>query len=310
MRVRLLFVARERLSYALRESLPANRESRRTGTGHCHPVGSGAQGVSRMLPDLRFVIGAVMATALLGVTLFGLAAAMHISHQSKVGPLEASRLLAYAPENRHRIFDMPARRLDNPFANIPAEANPVPLQQPAEPIEPPAPPMQTAAAAAPAAQPDSPPQPAASDADTVDERAVVDPPLPPDGDDTGSGRRSRTGSSRRHAGRTGAGARRCIRATGRNATGSALACRRAGDRAGRRCPAGRQHPGDDRRRRNAQRAARQRSAVGRGSARKPAQAKRKRAARKAAKAKRPPVRRAAVQPQPLRPTRSPPPVTR
>ena len=50
-----------------------------------------------MLPDLRFVIGAVMATALLGVTLFGLAAAMHISHQSKVGPLEASRLLAYTP---------------------------------------------------------------------------------------------------------------------------------------------------------------------------------------------------------------------
>jgi len=157
------------------------------------PLEAARRGVSRMLPDLRFVIGAVMATALLGVTLFGLAAAMHISHQSKVGPLEASRLLAYAPENRHRIFDMPARRLDDPFANIPAaaipaplqqptEAAPVSLQQPAEPIEPSAPPMQTAAAAAPAAQPESPPQPAASDADTVDERAVVDPPLPPDGD--------------------------------------------------------------------------------------------------------------------------------
>ena len=131
-----------------------------------------------MLPDLRFVIGAVMATALLGVTLFGLAAAMHISHQSKVGPLEASRMLAYTPESRHRIFDMPARRFDNPFANIPAAANSVPLQQPAEPAEPQGAPTQTAAAE----QPESPPQPAASDADTVDERAVVDPPLPPDGD--------------------------------------------------------------------------------------------------------------------------------
>lgn len=139
-----------------------------------------------MIPDLRFVVGAVIATALLGVTLFGLAAAMHISHQSKISPLEASRLLAYTPESRHRIFDVPAPRLDSPFANIPAGPNPVPLQQPAEPA---APPQQTAAAAqsapdaqaSPAAQPASPPQPA-NDADTVDERAVVDPPLPLDND--------------------------------------------------------------------------------------------------------------------------------
>ena len=100
-----------------------------------------------MLPDLRFVIGAVLATALLGVTLFGLAATMHISHQSKIGPLEASRMLAYTPEGRHRIFDMPAPRFDSPFANIPADPNPVPLQQPAAPL---APPVQTAAVAQPA----------------------------------------------------------------------------------------------------------------------------------------------------------------
>ena len=145
-----------------------------------------------MLSDLRFVIGAVMATVLLGVTLFGFAAAMHISHQSKVGPLEASRMLAYTPESRHRIFDPPARRFDNPFANIPVAANPVllqqstvaipvlPAQQPAEPAEPQVLPTQTAAAAQSAAE--SPLEPAVSDADTVDERAVVDPPLPPDGD--------------------------------------------------------------------------------------------------------------------------------
>jgi hypothetical protein len=128
-----------------------------------------------MIPDLRFVVGAVIATALLGVMLFGLAAAMHISHQSKISPLEASRLLAYTPESRHRIFDVPAPRLDSPFANIPADPNPVPLQQPAEPA---AVPLQTAATAQPT--PDA--QPPASDADTVDERAVVEPPLPPDGD--------------------------------------------------------------------------------------------------------------------------------
>lgn len=145
-----------------------------------------ARRVTGMIPDLRFVVGAVIATALLGVTLFGLAAAMHISHQSKISPLEASRLLAYAPESRHRIFDIPAPRLDSPFANIPADPNPVPLQQPSEPAEPP---QQTAATAqpapdaqaSPAAQPASPPRPA-NDADTVDERAVVDPPLPLDND--------------------------------------------------------------------------------------------------------------------------------
>ena len=142
-----------------------------------------------MIPDLRFVVGAVIATAMLGVTLFGLAAAMHISHQSKISPLEASRLLAYTPEGRHRISAMPAPRFDSPFANIPADPNPVPLQQPA------APQPQTAATAQPTVdvqptadvrptpdvQPAANPAPA-NDADTVDERAVVEPPLPLDND--------------------------------------------------------------------------------------------------------------------------------
>lgn len=158
----------------IRKSLPAHRDLRPTGAE------AGARwkpraGVTRMIPDLRFVVGAVIATALLGVTLFGLAAAMHISHQSKISPLEASRLLAYTPESRHRIFDVPAPRFDSPFASIPADPNPVPLQQPAEPV---APVLQTAAAA----QPTLGVQPPANDADTVDERAVVEPPLPPDGD--------------------------------------------------------------------------------------------------------------------------------
>ncbi len=164
-----------------------------------------------MLPDLRFVLGALIATALLGVTLFGLAATMHISYQSKIAPLEASRLLAYTPEGRHRIFDIPAPRADSPFATIPADPNPVPLRQQslepateptAEPAaEPAAAPVQTAASVPPApeqpaiVQPASVPSatepvvvqpanlpPPADDADTVDERAVVDPPLPLDND--------------------------------------------------------------------------------------------------------------------------------
>ena len=133
-----------------------------------------------MLPDLRFLIGAVMATALLGVTLFGLAAAMHISHQSKVGPLEASRLLAYTPEGRHQIFNSPPPRADSPFANIPAEPPPVPLQQAAEPTAPSVE-ITASAEAASLPQPASLP-PRADDADVVDERAVVDPPLPLDND--------------------------------------------------------------------------------------------------------------------------------
>ncbi len=105
-----------------------------------------------MLPDLRFVLGALIATAVLGVTLFGLAATMHISYQSKIGPLEASRMLAYTSEGgRHRIFEISAPRADSPFANIPADPNPVPLrQQSLEPTaapaaEPAAVPVQTAA---------------------------------------------------------------------------------------------------------------------------------------------------------------------
>jgi hypothetical protein len=180
------------------KSLPAHRDlpdRRRT----LALMEAGRAGVTRMIPDLRFVIGAVMATALLGVTLFGLAAAMHISHQSKLSPLEASRLLAFTPESRHRVFDVPAPRFESPFANIAAGPNPVPMQQPAAPAEKP---IQTAAAAQPAPLAPAPPAPAAANAqpipeteatpsaqpanlppaaddpDTVDERAVVDPPLP------------------------------------------------------------------------------------------------------------------------------------
>ncbi|MCC6887496.1 MAG: hypothetical protein IT536_03085 [Hyphomicrobiales bacterium] len=126
-----------------------------------------------MIPDLRFVIGAVTATVLLGVTVFGLLVAVHISHQSKVGPLEASRLLAYTADSARHARQPPAGAADHPFAGFPTDAAP-PLARSTESAEvrPPIEATETAAAPAAAKPPD--------EADTVDERAVVDPPLPVD----------------------------------------------------------------------------------------------------------------------------------
>ena len=64
-----------------------------------------------MLPDLRFVVGAGLALALLVVTAFGVAATLRFAHRAKVGPLEASRSLAYAGWNQ---FQNPSatRRFD------------------------------------------------------------------------------------------------------------------------------------------------------------------------------------------------------
>jgi hypothetical protein len=69
-----------------------------------------------MLPDLRFVIGAGLALALLVVTGFGVAATLRLAHQAKMGPLEASRSLAYAGQTDWNQFQDPSatRR----FANV------------------------------------------------------------------------------------------------------------------------------------------------------------------------------------------------
>ena len=49
-----------------------------------------------MLPDLRFAIGAVLVSALLIASAFGMAANVRIAHHRAVGPLEAARILAFA----------------------------------------------------------------------------------------------------------------------------------------------------------------------------------------------------------------------
>jgi hypothetical protein len=49
-----------------------------------------------MLPDLRFVIGAILATVVLGMTALGLATSVRLTRQATVSPLESNRSLAFA----------------------------------------------------------------------------------------------------------------------------------------------------------------------------------------------------------------------
>jgi hypothetical protein len=51
-----------------------------------------------MLPDLRLLIGATLATAFLGLFALGLATTAWLSHHAKVHPLQSSRTLAYAEQ--------------------------------------------------------------------------------------------------------------------------------------------------------------------------------------------------------------------
>src|SRR5262247_3564599 len=113
-----------------------------------------------MLPNFRFVIGAVLATMVLAVAALGLFTATRLTHQAKVGPLETARNLAfddrsdwnqfYDPENARRFEEL-ARRSDTSAqqsANAPAEAAP-PAGAAAAIVAPPsdaAPPMDLSAA--------------------------------------------------------------------------------------------------------------------------------------------------------------------
>jgi hypothetical protein len=68
-----------------------------------------------MLPDFRFVIGAILATVVLGVTSFGLLAAVRLTHQGKTGPLEAARNVAFDERASWNQFNDPdsARRFED-----------------------------------------------------------------------------------------------------------------------------------------------------------------------------------------------------
>src|SRR5215470_3073734 len=101
-----------------------------------------------MLPDFRFVIGAVLAIAVLGTTAFGMLVAMRATHQTKAGPLEVSRNLAfddradwnqfYDPDSGRRFEEL-ARRSDAPPARPPHAPEPAAAERSAEPAVPVAP---------------------------------------------------------------------------------------------------------------------------------------------------------------------------
>ena len=89
-----------------------------------------------MLPDFRFVIGAVLAAAVLAVTALGLLTAARVTHQTKSGPLETSRNLVfddrsdwnqfYDPDSARRFGEL-ARKADAPEASTQPAAD-VPAQ--------------------------------------------------------------------------------------------------------------------------------------------------------------------------------------
>ena len=62
-----------------------------------------------MLPDFRFVIGALLAIAVLGIAGFGLAVSVKLVHQAQLSPLEESRSLAFAGRAEWNQFYEPER---------------------------------------------------------------------------------------------------------------------------------------------------------------------------------------------------------
>jgi hypothetical protein len=113
----------------------------------------------QMLPDFRFIIGATLATSLLGMTALGLFAATRLAHHAKIGPLEASRSLAFADRSEQgRFYDAEtARRLES-FVRAADGA-------------------EIAEAVTTAAPVDAPPAPAAERSDTAQSAAVA-PAMP------------------------------------------------------------------------------------------------------------------------------------
>ena len=127
-----------------------------------------------MLPDLRFVIGSVLATVVLGVATLGLVFTVKLAQENKSGRFQAIRPLAFTAPGEPQS-NQAARPSDvvqqpgGPFAQIPVGGS-VTAQAPAAPES-------ETPSAAPAE--DASPE---NDHATVDERAVVDPPLSPEGE--------------------------------------------------------------------------------------------------------------------------------
>src|SRR5690349_13267878 len=95
-----------------------------------------------MLPDFRFVIGAILAMAVLGTTAFGMLVAVRATHQTKAGPLEVSRSLAfgdradwnqfYDPDSGRRFEELARKSDAPPPARPPHAPEPAAAERPAD----------------------------------------------------------------------------------------------------------------------------------------------------------------------------------
>ena len=72
-----------------------------------------------MLPDIRLVLGTMLASIVLAIGIFGAVAAVRIAHQAGIGSVEASRSLAFTAREPGAWR---GGRSD-PFARIPAAAS-------------------------------------------------------------------------------------------------------------------------------------------------------------------------------------------
>ena len=87
-----------------------------------------------MLPNLRFVIGAILATAFLGAASVGLFATVRPPHQAKVGPLEASRTEAFGDRaDWNQFADPDAARRFGSLTRMAEAIEIMPQPAPAEP---------------------------------------------------------------------------------------------------------------------------------------------------------------------------------
>src|SRR3954447_4109857 len=70
-----------------------------------------------MLPNLRFALGAILASLVLVVTVFGLATTVRLAHYTKVAPFDTTRSLAFADfGDRNPFYDPEAARRHDTMA--------------------------------------------------------------------------------------------------------------------------------------------------------------------------------------------------
>jgi hypothetical protein len=142
-----------RLSYAYPESQPVQR-TRLKAMAQIRAVGGDAEHgtVNGMLPDFRFVLGAVLALTMLAVGGLGLVTSVQLAREAHMAPLEQSRSLAFAGHaERNQFYDPDAaRRFEALAGKTEAPVAEARLEPPAEtPALPEAAPAMTAPPVAP-----------------------------------------------------------------------------------------------------------------------------------------------------------------